>query len=103
VQGISAKRWSWPNIPFLGVLLKFRLLPNASLSWLALLQAHLYYKICIMSESVMLDQKRYDELEALYVKDGRDKHDHPMHSLYTGLYQAHLAGIAVEASDVGKV
>jgi hypothetical protein len=56
-----------------------------------------------MSDSVLLDQKRYDELEALYVKDGRDKRDHPMYSLYTGLYQAYLAGIAVQPSDVGKV
>jgi hypothetical protein len=56
-----------------------------------------------MSDSVLLDQKRYDELEALYVKDGRDKRDHPMYSLYTGLYQAYLAGIAVQPSDVGEV
>lgn len=56
-----------------------------------------------MSASVLLDQKRYDELEALYVKDGRDKPDHPMYALYTGLYQAYLAGITVEPSDVGKV
>lgn len=56
-----------------------------------------------MSESVLLDQQRYDELEALYVKDGRDKRDHPMYSLYTGLYQAYLAGIAVETADTGEV
>lgn len=56
-----------------------------------------------MSESVLLDQQRYDELQALYVKDGRDKRDHPMYGLYTGLYQAYLAGIAVETADTGEV
>ena len=56
-----------------------------------------------MSDSVLLDQKRYDELEVLYVKDGRDKRDHPMYSLYTGLYQAYLAGIAIESANTGEV
>lgn len=56
-----------------------------------------------MTTSVLLDQKRYDELEALYLKDGRDNRDHPMYSLYTGLYQAYLAGIAVQPADTGEV
>ena len=56
-----------------------------------------------MSESVLNDQQRYDELEALYLKDGRDKLDHPMHCLYTGLYRAYLAGIAVQPADTGEV
>lgn len=56
-----------------------------------------------MTTSVQLDQKRYDDLEALYLQDGRDKLDHPMHCLYTGLYQAYLAGIAVEPADTGEV
>ena len=29
-----------------------------------------------------------DRLEQLYLADGRDKTDHPMHALYTGLAQA---------------
>ena len=56
-----------------------------------------------MSESAQRDQQRYDELEALYVKYGRDKRDHPMYSLYTGLYRAYLAGIAVQPADTGEV
>ena len=37
------------------------------------------------------DQQRQDFLDSLYIQDGRDKADHPMHSLYTGLYQQWLA------------
>lgn len=33
-------------------------------------------------------QARQDRLEALYLADGRDNPDHPMHALYTGLAQA---------------
>jgi len=56
-----------------------------------------------MTTSVQLDQKRHDDLEALYLQDGRDKPDHPMHGLYTGLYQAYLAGVAVEPAHTGEV
>lgn len=30
-------------------------------------------------------------LEELYMKDGRHEKDHPMHGLYTGLYQEHIS------------
>jgi hypothetical protein len=32
------------------------------------------------------EQKRQDRLEAAYFADGRDSLDHPLHSLYTGLF-----------------
>jgi len=32
-------------------------------------------------------QARQDLLEDLYRRSGRDRKDHPMHSLYTGLWQ----------------
>lgn len=86
-----------------GAWLKFRLLFRANLNWLAPAQVDLYCNVCVMSESVLLDQQRYDELEALYLKDGRDKLDHPNHCLYTGLYQAYLAGVAIEPADTGEV
>lgn len=34
------------------------------------------------------DARRQAYLEALYHRSGRDRRDHPMHSLYTGLLQA---------------
>ena len=37
------------------------------------------------------DQQRQDFLDSLYIQYGRDKADHPMHSLYTGLYQQWVA------------
>ena len=52
---------------------------------------------------VMEDQARYEYLEELYRKSGRGEVGHPMHSLYTGLYQEELGGVAVEAADVGEV
>jgi hypothetical protein len=36
------------------------------------------------------DNKRQELLERLYHEDGRDNPDHPMHSLYTGLYERHI-------------
>jgi len=42
-------------------------------------------------ERVAADQKRQDFLNSLYFLYGRDAKDHPMHSLYTGLYQQWLA------------
>lgn len=33
------------------------------------------------------DQQRQDYLELLYRNDGRENQSHPMHGLYTGLYQ----------------
>lgn len=50
---------------------------------------------------VMEDQARYEYLEELYRKSGRDQVGHPMHSLYTGLYQEELSRVAVEAVDAG--
>jgi hypothetical protein len=35
--------------------------------------------------------RRQAYLEALYHRSGRDRRDHPMHSLYTGLLQARAA------------
>jgi hypothetical protein len=35
-----------------------------------------------------LQSRRQACLEALYHRSGRDRRDHPMHSLYTGLLQA---------------
>ena len=54
-------------------------------------------------ERVMQDQARYEYLEELYRKSGRDQVGHPMHSVYTGLYQEALGGVAVEAVDAGEV
>jgi hypothetical protein len=54
-------------------------------------------------ERVMEDQARYEYLEELYRKSGRDQVGHPMHSLYTGLYQGALGRVAVEAADAGEV
>jgi hypothetical protein len=36
------------------------------------------------------DNERQELLELLYHEDGRDNPDHPMHSLYTGLYEQHI-------------
>jgi hypothetical protein len=40
---------------------------------------------------VCQDQQRQDFLDSLYIQYGRDKKDHPMHSLYTGLFQQWVA------------
>jgi hypothetical protein len=40
---------------------------------------------------VIVDQNRVDLLNRLYVWDGRDNKDHPMHSTYTGLYLKYTA------------
>lgn len=42
-----------------------------------------FTKSCDPSEQ----QARQDALDALYLEDGRDRHDHPLHGLYTGLAQ----------------
>lgn len=52
---------------------------------------------------VVEDQKRYEYLEELYRKSGRDQAGHPMHALYTGLYQEALGGVAVESVNAGEV
>jgi len=36
------------------------------------------------------DQERQQKLEELYEKDGRHDPSHPMHCLYTGLWQEYL-------------
>ncbi len=33
---------------------------------------------------------RQERLDALYVQDGRDKPDHPLHSHYTGLWEQYI-------------
>ncbi len=35
----------------------------------------------------LVQQARQDRLDDLYVLDGRDRHDHEHHGLYTGLAQ----------------
>jgi hypothetical protein len=37
------------------------------------------------------DQARQDKLEELYAADGRHDPNHPMHSLYTGLWESYTA------------
>ena len=37
------------------------------------------------------DQQRQDFLDSLYIQYGRDKKDHTLHSLYTGLFQQWVA------------
>lgn len=36
-------------------------------------------------------QARQDVLDALYLLDGRDRPDHPMHAVYTGLAQQYTS------------
>lgn len=38
---------------------------------------------------VQADQARGDRLEELYLADGRDKKEHPLHATYTGLHQVY--------------
>ena len=40
---------------------------------------------------VCKDQQRQDFLDSLYLQYGRDKKNHPMYSVYTGLYQQWIA------------
>ena len=40
---------------------------------------------------VIVDQNRADLLDKLYLWDGRDKKDHPLHGTYTGLYLKYTA------------
>lgn len=55
---------------------------------------------------VQEDQRRADFLDSLYLQDGRDAKDHPLHSLYTGLYiqwvadEPDASDRAVPGSDV---
>jgi hypothetical protein len=39
---------------------------------------------------VCVDDTRARFLDRLYVQDGRDRPEHPLHSLYTGLYQQYI-------------
>lgn len=41
--------------------------------------------------SIKDDQERQAKLEELYEKDGRHEPSHPMHCLYTGLWQQDTA------------
>lgn len=38
--------------------------------------------------SVLREQATQDELDRLFIEDGRHKKEHPLYSLYTGLYQS---------------
>jgi len=55
---------------------------------------------------VVEDQRRADFLDSLYIQEGRDSKDHPLHSVYTGLYMQWVANepdagvAAVPGSDV---
>ena len=42
------------------------------------------------------DQARQDKLEQLYLDDGRDSTDHPLHGTYTGLWEAYVMSLAEE-------
>jgi hypothetical protein len=44
------------------------------------------------AEDVEAMQNRTDLLEALYLKDGRNKESHPLHHTYTGLYNKYIKG-----------
>lgn len=37
---------------------------------------------------VLRQQARQDELDRLFVEDGRDKKEHPLFALYTGVFQS---------------
>ena len=37
------------------------------------------------------DQARQEKLEQLYIDDGRKDKAHPMHGLYTGLWESYMA------------
>jgi len=39
-------------------------------------------------QDVIRQQTRQDELERMYVEDGRDQPSHPMYMLYSGLAQS---------------
>lgn len=36
----------------------------------------------------IVQQARQDALDALYLEDGRSNREHPLHSLYTGLFMS---------------
>lgn len=38
------------------------------------------------AENIQEMNSRVERLEELYIRDGRDKRDHPWHSSYTGLF-----------------
>lgn len=44
-------------------------------------------------------QARQDLLDDLYRRSGRDRKEHPMHALYTGLYQEWTAA---QSQEVGQ-
>ena len=41
-------------------------------------------------KDVERDRQRVIKMDQLYIEDGRHRKDHPMHGLYTGLYQSSL-------------
>ena len=42
------------------------------------------------AQDIQAMNARNELLEQLYLQDGRDNPDHPLHATYTGLYPAHL-------------
>ena len=44
-----------------------------------------------MTINPLLEQRRQDYLDALYLLDGRDNPAHPHYATYTGLYIQHLS------------
>ena len=55
---------------------------------------------------VQEDQRRTDFIDLLYLQDGRFSKEHPLHSLYTGLYEQWVQNercanrVDVSSSDV---
>lgn len=37
---------------------------------------------------VLRQQARQDELDRMFVEDGRDQKEHPLYALYTGVFQS---------------
>lgn len=43
-----------------------------------------------MTVDPLVEQRRQNYLDALYLLDGRDAPDHPRHATYTGLFVEHV-------------
>ena len=52
-----------------------------------------------MNRRVWEDQRRADMMESLFYQDGRDNPDHPLHNLYTGLWEQFSRDIAARFRD----
>jgi hypothetical protein len=45
------------------------------------------------------DQARQDKLEQLYADDGRHDPGHPLHGVYTGLWESYMAELSKPAAE----